>query len=190
MTGSTTFAPSSTNAFNGLTFDLPNKSISSVNNNINLRITPRNPLNSNTFLRVIFPSSYVSLSYSFAFNSLVTTPQEVTGQPSGQLLLGNLARSTITSEPTLLSLGNFTLSNPPFGSKPVTVTFRTEQLINSTYFFIDESTISVTCNPSTILQYGVRPQLRNIGSTTSYDLWFINVNRLLISSYLIITFPP
>ncbi len=73
MTGSTTFSASSTNTFNGITFDLPNKNISQTNSNINLRITLRNPLNSNTYLRVIY-STQISCSYAFAFNSLSTVP--------------------------------------------------------------------------------------------------------------------
>lgn len=96
MTGSTTIAASTTNTFNGVTFDLPVKTISASNSNVNLRITLRNPLNSNTFLRVI-SGSQISFSYGYAFNSLSTVPTEITGQPAGQLLLGNLARSTITS---------------------------------------------------------------------------------------------
>ena len=71
MTGSTTFGASTTNAFNGVTFDLPVKNISLTNSNVNLRITLRNTLNSNTFLRVIY-SSQISSSYIYAFNSLST----------------------------------------------------------------------------------------------------------------------
>jgi hypothetical protein len=73
MTGSTTFSASTTNRFNGVTFDLPVKSISLANTNVNLRITLRNPFNSNTFLRVI-SSSQISFSYIFGFNSLSTVP--------------------------------------------------------------------------------------------------------------------
>ena len=188
MTGSTTIAASTTNTFNGVTFDLPVKTISSINSNVGLRVTLRNPLNSNTFLRVT-GASQISFSYGYAFNSLSTVPTEITGQPSGQLLLGNLARSTITSEPTILSLGNFTVINPPYSQKSVSLTFRTEQLINSTYYFIDETTIQVAATASTITQSEVRPQILNIGSVTSYDLWFVSVNRLISGSYVIITFP-
>lgn len=73
MIGSTTFAASSTNTFNGIVFDLPIKTISSTNLNVNLKITLKNPMNSNTYLRVIYPST-ISCSYIFGFNSLSTTP--------------------------------------------------------------------------------------------------------------------
>lgn len=96
MIGSTTYSASSTNTFNGVAFDLPIKTISSTNLNVNLKITLKNPMNSNTYLRVIYPST-ISCSYIYGFNSLSTTPNEITGQPSGQMLLGNLAKSTLTS---------------------------------------------------------------------------------------------
>lgn len=75
-------------------------------------------------MRVIY-SNYVSLVYVFGFSSLSTTPGQVNGQPVGQLLINNLTSTSITSEPTLLSMGNFTLVNPPFAQKPISITFRT-----------------------------------------------------------------
>jgi hypothetical protein len=41
------------------------------------------------------------------------------------MLISSLTRTTITTEPTLLSMGNFTLVNPPFAQKPVAISFRT-----------------------------------------------------------------
>lgn len=41
MVGNTKLTASTTNTFNGIVFDLPNKNISATNGNINLRITPR-----------------------------------------------------------------------------------------------------------------------------------------------------
>lgn len=41
MVGNTILTATTTNTFNGIVFDIVNKNISSINNNINLRITPR-----------------------------------------------------------------------------------------------------------------------------------------------------
>jgi hypothetical protein len=47
----------------------------------------------------------------------------------------------------------------------------------------------VTATTSTITQSGVNAQVPNIGSVTTYELWFLPVNRLISGSYIIITFP-
>jgi len=86
-------------------------------------------------------------------------------------------------------MGNFTIINPPFGQKPVSITFRTEQLINSVYYYVDQTAIYFTGTSSTITQSGVKPQLTTIGSVTSYDLWFVTINKLISGSYINITFP-
>jgi hypothetical protein len=41
MSGNTVLTASTTNTFNGIVFDMPNKNVSGTNPNINLRITPR-----------------------------------------------------------------------------------------------------------------------------------------------------
>lgn len=73
MIGNTQLAASTTNTFNGVVFDMPNKSILATNSNINLRITPKQPINWNTYLRIIY-SPFVSLAYTFVFSSLSTIP--------------------------------------------------------------------------------------------------------------------
>jgi hypothetical protein len=114
MTGTTTFSATVPNTFGSVTFNTPDKTISITNNNINLRLAPKNPIGSNTYLRIITQSD-MSLSYIFNTNNLLTIPNQLTGQPSGQILLGNLSRNSSTSQPTLLSLTNFFLTNPPYG---------------------------------------------------------------------------
>jgi hypothetical protein len=74
MIGNTVFTASTTNTFNSLTFDLPNKAIAAANTNINLRITPRNPINWNTYLRITYITPQLTLSYIYAFNSLLSVP--------------------------------------------------------------------------------------------------------------------
>jgi hypothetical protein len=113
MTGSTTFSPTITNTFSSVVFNLPNKSISITNNNVNLRLAPRNPIGSNTYLRIITASD-MFLSFTYNTNNLLTITNQITGQPSGQILLGNLTRNSSLTQPTLLSLTNFFLTNPPY----------------------------------------------------------------------------
>jgi hypothetical protein len=113
MTGATSFAATSLNTFASVTYVVPDKTISAINNNINMRLAPKNPIGSNTFLRIITQSD-MSMSYIFGTNNLGTVPNQVTGQPSGQILLGNLTRNSSTSQPTLLSVTNFFLTNPPY----------------------------------------------------------------------------
>ena len=113
MTGATTFAATSSNTFTSVTFNIPNKTISTPNNNVNLKLAPKNPIGSNTYLRIITQSD-MSMSYIYGGNNLVTIPNQVAGQPAGQILLGNLTKNSSTSQPTLLSLTNFFLTNPPY----------------------------------------------------------------------------
>lgn len=61
-------------------------------------------------------------------------PSRVT-TTDGTILLNNLTTSA-TSSPTLIILNNFTLTNPPYSQKPVTLTFRTENLVDSVYYGI------------------------------------------------------
>lgn len=114
MSGTTTFSATVTNTFGSVTFNTPDKTISTLNNNINLRLAPKNPIGSNTYLRIITHSD-ISLSYIFNTNNLLTIPNQLPNQGSSQILLGNLTRNTSTSQPTLLSLTNFFLTNPPYG---------------------------------------------------------------------------
>ncbi len=188
MTGSTTLSASTPNTFNGVTFDISNKIILATNTNINLRITPKEPINWNTYIRIIY-SNYVSTAYTYAFNSLSSIPLEISGQPTSQMLIGNLTRNTTTSEPTLLSMGNFTIVTPPFAQKPVTITFRSEQMINSTLYFVDETTLQIIASPSIITQANAKAQVTIIGSVTSYDIWFVTVNKLIVGSFINIIFP-
>jgi hypothetical protein len=113
MTGNTTFSPTITNTFSSVVFNLPDKSISITNNNVNLRLAPRNPIGSNTYLRIITASD-IFLSFTHNTNNLLTITNQITGQPSGQILLGNLTRNSSLTQPTLLSLTNFFLTNPPY----------------------------------------------------------------------------
>lgn len=186
MEGPTTFRAYVPNTFNQVAFNLPIKTISAANYDVNLKITLNNPLNSNTYLQV---TSIVDLpvSYTFAFNSSSTVPT-YTIAPSN-IVLGNLASSSIISEPVLLSLGNFTVVNPPFAKKPVLLTFRTLQFIRSRFYVIDEVNVEITANPSTITQSGVSVQTLSIGAVTTYTLWFVSVNNLISGSYVIVNFP-
>lgn len=104
-------------------------------------------MNSDTYLRII-SSSDIALSYLYSYYNQGITPTQVSGQPTNQMLLSNIVRIKATSTPTLLSLGNFALTNPPYSTETATLTFRTEQLISSTYYLIDESTIEVISVPS------------------------------------------
>lgn len=124
MVGSTTFSATTANQFGSVSFTPSNTAISANNNNINLRIIPKNPIGSNTYLRIIY-SPDLLMSFLYGSNNLLTVPNQISGQPSGQILLGNLSRNSSTSAPTLFSLTNFFLTNPPYSTKPASITFRT-----------------------------------------------------------------
>jgi hypothetical protein len=50
-----------------------------------------------------------------------------------------------------LTLNNFTLINPPYANKPVTLTISTENLVDSIYYLIDRSTVDIVSTPSSIV---------------------------------------
>ena len=120
MTNTITFSINTPNEFGLLNFDNADKTISQQNI-ITLRLSVTNPISTISYLRI--DPDILSLTYQFHQYNQGTQPTEVTTN-DGTLLLGDLTDST-TSSPTFLTLKNFTLTNPPYANKPVTLTFTT-----------------------------------------------------------------
>eukprot|EP00919_Chromeraceae_sp_WS-2016_P004616 GHVR01010962.1.p1 GENE.GHVR01010962.1~~GHVR01010962.1.p1 ORF type:complete len:148 (+),score=10.16 GHVR01010962.1:1972-2415(+) len=146
MACTTNFQVSQANTFNKIQFQTTDKKISATNV-ITLGLEFNNPISSTSYLRIV-PNNALSLTYQYVFvNPGLTTPSgkvEIT-----DLIIGNLTSST-TSSPSFLVLGNFTLTNPPYANKPATIVFKTQNLVSTTYYNIDESTVQITSIPSTI----------------------------------------
>lgn len=120
MSCSTSFFVTTPNSFRMTSFATSTTSIS-ASNTITLRIQLTNPISSFSYLR-IQPNS-LTLSYQFNNYNQGTSPFQATAN-DGSILLGNLTQST-TSSPSILTLNNFTLINPPYANKAVTVTITT-----------------------------------------------------------------
>ena len=120
MTNTITFNINTPNEFGLLNFANSDKTISQ-NNIITLRLSVTNPISSISYLRI--DSDILSLTYQFYQYNQGTQPTETTTN-DGTLLLGTLTTST-TSSPTFLTLNNFTLTNPPYANKAVSLTFTT-----------------------------------------------------------------
>ena len=124
MTCSSTFSVSTPNTFNNLTFSTSNKAIS-ASNVITLRLGAKNPVSSSTYLRI--DPGGLSLAYAFNLYNQGTRPNQITTN-DGTVQLGNLTASTTTA-PAYLVLNNFTLVNPSYSSKAVSLTFTTFNLV-------------------------------------------------------------
>jgi hypothetical protein len=68
----------------------------------------------------------------------------------GSLLLGNLTTSTTVS-PNILTLNNFTLYNPPYAGKAVSIGFSTENLVDGVFYGVDRGTVDIVCVASGIV---------------------------------------
>lgn len=93
----------------------------SASNIITLRLQLTNPISSISYLRI--QPNGLGLVFQYNFNNQGTQPFVVSSTTDGSLLLGNLTAAT--SAPGFLTLNNFTLTNPPYANKPVTMTFTT-----------------------------------------------------------------
>ena len=184
MTCSTSIQVSTPNSFTLLTF--PN-SVSTIlaTNIITLRLTPKNPISTSTYLR-INPGG-LDLSFVFNLYNQNARPSQTT-TTDGTLLLGNLTTST-TVKPTSLTLNNFTLINPPYSNKIVTLTFSTFNLVGDVEYSIDQGTVEISASPSTIIQAGLSASDTTINTLTTYTIWFKTINSLIVSSIIVYTLP-
>ena len=184
MTCSTTFSVSTPNAFTFLNFTANNLAIS-ASNVVTLKLTPRNPISPSTYLR-INPSG---LALSFTFNQYSNQAAiPFSSSTGGDLLLGNLTTST-TTKPSTLTLNNFTLVNPPYGNKAVTLWFSTFNLIGGVEYSIEGGTFSMTCAVSPISSAGLSAATSTINTLTTYTLWFTSINALVSTSLILYTLP-
>lgn len=147
MNCTTSFAPTTPNSFRLINF-VPGSTTIASSNIITLRLQLTNPISSISFLRI--QPSILSLSYQFNFYNQQGIQPYQTSTIDGSLLLGNLTQST-SSSPSILTLNNFTLINPPYANKPVTLTISTENLVDSIYYLIDRSTVDIVSTPSSIV---------------------------------------
>ena len=185
MTCTGTFSVSSLNSFSTVNFATTNTGISQ-NNIVTLFLSLKNPVSSISYLRI--DPGILSLSYQYnQYNNLPAKPNEFT-TTDGTILLGNLTMST-TNPPQLIVLNNFTLQNPPYSSKSVTVTFRTQNLVDSVYYGIEEGTFDIVATSSTITESGLTLASSDINVLTTYTLWFKVINKLVSSSFIRIVFP-
>lgn len=147
MNCSQTFSVATPNTFRGTSFTStsPNPAISSTNI-LTLRLTLTNPISSISYIRI--QPSILPITYQFNNYNMGTQPFL---QPTsdGSILLGGLTTST-TASPSIVNLNNFTVGNPPYGNKPVTLTFTTENLVDSVYYLVDKGTVDIVATPSTI----------------------------------------
>lgn len=120
MNCTSTFTVSTPNTFRLTNFATSVTTIS-ASNIITLRLQLTNPISSISYLR-IQPNS-LSLTYQFNNYNQGTQPFQTTTS-DGSVLLGNLTSST-TSSPSILTLNNFTLFNPPYANSPVSITITT-----------------------------------------------------------------
>jgi len=118
MNCSTTLSVPTPNTFRLTNFSPSNTAIGATNI-ITLRLQVTNPISSISYIRM--QPSILTLSYQFNNYNQGTQPFQSTTS-DGSLLLGNLTQSTTVS-PSILTLNNFTLINPPYAGKPVTLTF-------------------------------------------------------------------
>lgn len=123
MNCTSTFSVSTPNAFKLVNFAAatPNTTISATNI-VGLRLQLTNPISSVSYLRI--QPNILSVTYQFSNYNQNTQPFLATTS-DGSLLLGNLTNLTISSSPITLVLNNFTLINPPYANKPVSLTFST-----------------------------------------------------------------
>lgn len=185
MNCTSTFAVSTTNVFRATNFGIVNTTIAATNI-ATLRLQLTNPISSISYVRI--QPNILTISYQFSNYNMGTQPFQ-TSTSDGSLLLGNFTTST-TSSPTIINLNNFTLINPPYANKPVTLTFTTENLVDSTFYLIDRGTFDIVASPSTIVESGVSATNTSINAVSRYTLWFRNINRLISTSFIIINFPP
>lgn len=185
MNCTSTFAVSTTNVFRATNFGIVNTTIAATNI-ATLRLQLTNPISSISYVRI--QPNILTISYQFSNYNMGTQPFQ-TSTSDGSLLLGNFTTST-TSSPTIINLNNFTLINPPYANKPVTLTFTTENLVDSTFYLIDRGTFDIVASPSTMVESGVSATNTSINAVSRYTVWFRNINRLISTSFIIINFPP
>ena len=166
-------------------FAISNTAIS-ANNILTLSLQPTNPISAASYLRI--NPSILRLTYLYNNYNQGTQPSQ-NPTTDGTLLIGNLTGTGTASSPGYLVLNNFTLTNPPYGNKPVTLTFTTSNLVGNTYYLIDSSSVSITATPSTITSGGISVTNTSLNAITTYNIWFITVNTLVVSSFIIVSFP-
>lgn len=111
MSCSSTLSVSQPNTISPLTFNPTNKAIS-ASNVITLSFLGKNPISSNSYLRI-----QTSLNLNYVYNQysvfgVVPTQSSIS---SSELVLTNFARTT-SSVFYSLTLNNFTLINPPYST--------------------------------------------------------------------------
>lgn len=180
-----TFAVPSPNSFKMANFAITNTAISATNI-LTLSLQPSNPISTTSYLRI--NPSILRLTYVYNNYNQGTQPSQ-NPTTDGTLLIGNLTSAGISSSPSFLVLNNFTLSNPPYANKPVTITFTTSNLVGSTYYLIDSSSVNITASPSTISSANISISNSSINAIATYNIWFVTVNTLIVSSFVVINFP-
>lgn len=186
MTCNSSLSVSTSNSFSSLYFS-PSDATIGAQNVITLGISPTNPISSSTVI-LINPNG---LSLTYAYNSYFPSGTQPSSsvQFDGTILISNLVSSSATSSPTVISLSNFTLQNPPYANKPVTLTFSTQKAVGSTYYAIDTGSVNIVCSPSTIGQAGLSLSDSGINVYATYTIWFVLVNSLTDTSFVRLTFP-
>lgn len=146
MNCTSTFSVSTPNTFRSTNFGIVNTTIGATNI-ATLRLQLTNPISSISYVRI--QPNILTITYQYSNYNMGTQPFQGTTS-DGSLILGNFTLST-TSSPSIINLNNFTLINPPYANKPVTLTFTTENLVDSTFFLIDRGTFDIVASPSTIV---------------------------------------
>lgn len=184
MNCTSTFSVSTPNSFRITSFATTNPAIS-ASNVITLRLQVTNPVSSISYIRI--QPNTLALTYQFNNYNQGTQPFQVTAT-DGSMLIGNLTTST-TSSPSILTLNNFTLINPPYSTKPVTITFTTENLVDSVYYLIDRGTVDIVSTPSTITEFGINVANTSINAISRNTIWLKTLNRLISTSFIMLVFP-
>lgn len=79
--------------------------------------------------------------------------------------------------------------NPPYANKPVTVTFTTENLVDSVFYLVDKGTVDIVSTPSTILWSECVVTNTSINAISKYTISFKTINRLITTSFIVIDLP-
>lgn len=182
QTCSSTFSVSSPSVLTNVTFVNSNRRISGTNQVIFYGFTST-PLASGAYLR-----ASTSLGLSYTYVPLTPNKLQRVATTDGTLLLSNLTSTSVNAQYPL-TVGNYTLTNPKYSNKSVSVVFSTEAFINGSFYKIDMATISITADPSTITTAAVTIPTKGINLISSYSVSFTTVNALLGTSTIIIVFP-
>jgi hypothetical protein len=151
-----------------------------------LKLIFTNPIYNATYIRVLLGSD-IGLSFTYNYTSQNSIQPTLVASAVGSLLIGNLTNSA--TQPSFLFIGYFTLINPPYANTPISMTFQTENLVDSVYYLVDRTTIYIQSVSSTLVQFAISSNNTSINQLAIYKLWFIIINKLKTNSVILLKLP-